>query len=186
ITISFDDNFWSFIFSVHRLTTLDAILDENYSHYQLQTLLNISSCLYTLRFFYSSDLKISFEQLKSTSIRRLNFLTKYSSNIIHFYTMECKALSNSQIGRQCEVLIMKVENRTNILDLIKTINNLRSLSFQCKDDKWSNKDISSMNDELVQWLRMCLPLTYSITKDKNDVLNIRIWISENEKNQILS
>ncbi|CAF3959819.1 unnamed protein product [Rotaria sp. Silwood2] len=51
ITISFDDNFWSFIFSVHRLTTLEAILDENYSHYQLITLWKLSPYLYSLRSF---------------------------------------------------------------------------------------------------------------------------------------
>ncbi|CAF4023484.1 unnamed protein product [Rotaria sp. Silwood1] len=45
ITISFDDNFWSFVFSVHRLTTLEGILDENYSHYQLITYHQMYLCI---------------------------------------------------------------------------------------------------------------------------------------------
>ncbi|CAF2718728.1 unnamed protein product [Rotaria sp. Silwood2] len=186
IGIPFDDNFWSYIPSLHRLTTLEVILGENYTHYQLQNLFNISPCLYSLRFFFSIDLNISLEQVISHSIRRLNFITKCSSNITHLNTIECNALAHSQLGHQCEVLLIIVENRANILNIIKTMNNLRSLIFQCKDDKWNNKDISSINDELVEWLRMCLPSTYSITRDKNEVLNIRIWISKNKKNTILS
>ncbi|CAF1428295.1 unnamed protein product [Rotaria sordida] len=186
ISIPFDDKFWSYIPSLHRLTTLEVILSENYTQYQLQTLLNLSPCLYSLKFFYSIDLNMSLEQIICPSIRCLNFITKFSSNITYFNTIECNTLAYSQLGRQCEVLLIKVENRTNILDLIKTMNNLRSLIFQCKDDKWNHKDISSNNDELIEWLHMCLPSTYSIIRDKNDMSIIRIWINKNENNTFLS
>ncbi|CAF3874115.1 unnamed protein product [Rotaria sp. Silwood1] len=185
IGIPFDDNFWLVISSLHRLTTLEAILGENYNYSQLQTLLNLSSCLYSLRLLYSIDFKILLEQIRSRSIRHLNFITKSSSNRTHFNTIECNILAYSQLGYQCEVLLIRVENRMNILNLIKTMKNLRSLIVQCNDDIWNNKDISSINDELIEWLRMCLPSTYSITRDKNEVLNIRIWISKNENNTLL-
>ncbi|CAF1327565.1 unnamed protein product [Rotaria sp. Silwood1] len=185
IGIPFDDNFWLVISSLHRLTTLEAILGENYNYSQLQTLLNLSSCLYSLRLLYSIDFKILLEQIRSRSIRHLNFITKSSSNRTHFNTIECNILAYSQLGYQCEVLLIRVENRINILNLIKTMKNLRSLIVQCNDDIWNNKYISSINDELIEWLRMCLPSTYSITRDKNEVLNIRIWISKNENNTLL-
>ncbi|CAF5155587.1 unnamed protein product, partial [Rotaria magnacalcarata] len=37
------------------------------------------------------------------------------------------------------------------------MNKLRSLTVQCKDDTWNNKDLSSTKDELVEWLCNCLP-----------------------------
>jgi hypothetical protein len=69
---------------------------------------------------------------------------------------------------------------------MKTMNNLRSLIVQCKDDIWKNKETSLMEDELVEWLRICLPPTYSVTRDKNEISYIRIWIGENRKNRFLS
>ncbi|CAF1233667.1 unnamed protein product, partial [Rotaria magnacalcarata] len=63
-----------------------------------------------------------------------------------------------------------------------SMNKLRSLTVQCKDDTWNNKDLSSTKDELVEWLCNCLPSAYSIVRDKNEMSNIRIWISKSDNN----
>jgi hypothetical protein len=178
IGIPFDNQFWSCVPSLHRLTSLEAILGENFNYEQLQTLISLSPHLYSLRFFYSIDLKMSVTRIFSSSIRRLNFITKCSSSIAHFNHDECTALAYSQLGHQCEVLLIKIQNRDNVLVLIKTMKNLRSVIFQCKDDQWNPKDFSSTQDELVQWLRKHLPSTCIITRDQNNISNIRIWIGE--------
>ncbi|CAF2054179.1 unnamed protein product [Rotaria magnacalcarata] len=181
-TFPFCDKFWSFIPSLNRLTILDIILSEHYTVDQLQQLLNLSPCLYSLRLFYSIDLKRLLEQITSSSIRRLILVTKCSSDLSHFNSIECTTLADSQLGNQCEVLLVKIENRTNVLSLLTSMNKLRSLTVQCKDDTWNNKDLSSTKDELVEWLCNCLPSAYSIVRDKNEMSNIRIWISKSDNN----
>jgi hypothetical protein len=66
------------------------------------------------------------------------------------------------------------------------MNNLRSLIFQCQDDLWINRNSTSIEDEFIQWLRISLPSTYLISRDKNEQSNIRIWIGDNRKNARLS
>ncbi|CAF4634990.1 unnamed protein product, partial [Rotaria magnacalcarata] len=80
-----------------------------------------------------------------------------SSDLSHFNSIECTTLADSQLGNQCEVLLVKIENRTDVLSLLTSMNKLRSLTVQCKDDTWNNKDLSSTKDELVEWLCNCLP-----------------------------
>jgi hypothetical protein len=186
IGIPFDEHFWSFIPSLNRLHSLEAILGENYSHEQLQNLINLSSNLYSLRIFYSLESKIIITQIISSSIRRLNLIPECSSSRGYFNNNECAYLAYSQLGQKCEVLLIKIENRNNVLDLIKTMNNLRSLIFQCQDDLWINRNSTSIEDEFIQWLRISLPSTYLINRDKNEQSNIRIWIGDNRKNARLS
>jgi gamma-glutamylcyclotransferase (GGCT)/AIG2-like uncharacterized protein YtfP len=43
-------------------------------------------------------------------------------------------LSHSSLGIHCEVLRIKVHNRTSILDFVETMTSLRALNVQCQDD----------------------------------------------------
>ncbi|UJR14432.1 hypothetical protein I4U23_001429 [Adineta vaga] len=149
----FHDQFYSLFPSLNRLKSVEAILGDNYNTEQLQTLIHLSPALYSLRFFYSIDLKVSIAQLTSLSIRRLSFITKCSITIAHFNNEECASLAYSQLGQQCEILLIKIENRSNIIDLIRTMTKLRSLVVHCKDDTWMDKDATAvMKDELIEWL----------------------------------
>ena len=122
IGIPFDENFRLCIPSLHQLTSLEAIPGENFRYDQLQILINLSPHLYSLRFFCSIGFNVSITRISSPSIRRLNFITKCSSSISYFNQDECAALAYSQLGQQCEVLLIKIENRINVLDLTHAIN----------------------------------------------------------------
>ena len=88
---------------------------------------------------------------------------------------QCSILSDSLLGRQCEVLIIRVENRTIILDLINRMGNLRALTFECKDDNSTSDSLSPSEDELVEWLQNSLPQTYSVSR--HQFRFIRLWIN---------
>ncbi|CAF1019433.1 unnamed protein product [Adineta steineri] len=186
IGFPFDEQFYSFIPSLNQLKSLEIVLGENYIYQQLQTLINLSPCLYSLRLFYSFDSKISVKQITSSSIRRLSFITKCSMTLAYFNNDECTDLAYSQLGQRCEVLVIKIENRNNVLILINIMKNLRSLVVQCKVDTWDKRNTSLNEDELVEWLRLSLPSTYSICRDTNETSYIRIWIGENINNTFLS
>jgi len=115
-------------------------------------------------------------EITSISIRRLDVMTKSAFRLRYFNNEECNILAHSSIGKQCEVLLISVENRKNICEIIKIMSNLRSLTFQCKDDKWNYCHSSSTNDELLQWLSEHLSSTFLIIRDKNQTSKIHIWI----------
>jgi hypothetical protein len=181
--IPFDDYFWFSIPSLDRLHSLEVMLGQNFSYEQLQNLINLSTHLYSLRIYCSFDLKNSIIQLKSSSIHRLNLIQKCHK--AYFNNDECTNLACSPLGQQCEVLLIKIENRINILELIQTMTNLRSFSFQCRDDLWVPQNSTSVEDEFLQWLRLSLPSTYLINRDKNEISKIRIWIGGNRMNTLL-
>jgi hypothetical protein len=116
--------------------------------------------------------------LKSSSIRRLDFITKTKSRIRYFDSNECGVLINSPLVLHCEVLLIGIKHRTNILDLIHAISTLRSLTCHCKDDEYNSWNSSLTYDELVEWLRNRLPSTYSISRDEKQTYLIRLWIGQ--------
>ena len=94
----------------------------------------------------------------------------------YFNKEQCISLANSSLGQQCQNLVIDIKNRTNILDLINNMSNLQSLTFQCKDDKWNNRKMLVINDELLQWLHEHLPSTCSIMRQTNQTSIIQLWI----------
>ncbi len=53
--------------------------------------------------------------------------------------------------------------------------NLRALNVQCEDDKW-NEQLSTEEDELIDWLREYFPCTCTINRDILFDTDIRKWI----------
>jgi hypothetical protein len=150
------------------------MLNNHFAYYHLQVLLNRAPNLYSLTFRCLQNLPMLFFHRTNPSVRRLDFISMSTLPIGHFNSSECDILAKSSLGQQCNVLLIKVQNRTNILYLIKTMTNLRSLIIQCEDEK---QEKNSTNDELLQWLQDHLPSTYSINRDLNEPLKIRLWIS---------
>ncbi len=76
----------------------------------------------------------------------------------------------------CDVCLqIIVEYRTNVLDLVNTLTNLRPLYVQNQDNKWINdRTLPLIDDELAEWLRSHLPCT--IVRDTYFVKYIRLWI----------
>ncbi|CAF1104767.1 unnamed protein product [Rotaria sordida] len=113
-------------------------------------------------------------EITSISVRRLD-LQDYNCD---FDEEQCIKLSHSPLGIQCETLLITVKNRTNILKLVNNMSNLQALNVQCLDDNWTDENdlTSSIDDELVEWLRQQLPSTCTIMRDTFHVHDIRLWI----------
>jgi hypothetical protein len=82
-----------------------------------------------------------------------------------------------------------VKHRESIIYLIKKLINLRMLTVQCEDDRYSvqlalttkdNEKLHNENilnkDEFVRWLINHLPSTYSIVRDPESASYIRICL----------
>ncbi|CAF4345093.1 unnamed protein product, partial [Rotaria magnacalcarata] len=80
---------------------------------------------------------------------------------------ECTILSNSSLAAQCEVLLIDVESRTDILQLINVMPNLRALSVRPKDNESNQLQSWEITENLIEWLHKNLPsnYTYSITRN---------------------
>ncbi|CAF0909115.1 unnamed protein product [Adineta steineri] len=166
INLPLTNHFWSSIKSFDRLISLEIIFFQGCFSIPLQILLDQSPRLHSLCFGNFSDLEI-LTKLTSKSIVRLDFLKKNTYKK-YFNNTQCSLLIRSPLGYQCKTLLIYLENRMNIIQLIKNMNNLQSIICQCKDDK--------LNDDFIQWLYRHLPSTYSISRDLNQLSNIRIWI----------
>ena len=79
-------------------------------------------------------------------------------------------MAKSSLGQQCEVLLIGVKKRENILDLLNQMPKLRSLIICCKENKQNSQ-------ELIQWLYNRLPSEISIVKDKNQSNKVQLWIN---------
>ncbi|CAF5005195.1 unnamed protein product [Rotaria sp. Silwood1] len=177
IDLPFNDQLFTII-SLDRLVSLHITLPLYSDHFSLEGLLDRMTHLDSLTIQHWSSIHSTLFQMKNESIRRLVFVqsSTISSNS-YFDNIECAALSNSSLGFHCEVLVVDVQHRTNILELIKMMTNLRSLTVRCKDDEWNIWSSSSAEeDELVTWLRRYLPLTCLIIRDQKKISNIQIWI----------
>ncbi|CAF3833657.1 unnamed protein product [Rotaria sp. Silwood1] len=172
----FKNNISSVYPSLNQLTTLDISLNDQFDYSQLQDLLDRSTHLYSLCLSKLTNLHMELFQARSTSIRRLELIEKNGSDSRYFDDKECVALVNSSLGRQCEVLVICVQNRKTILDLTKNIINLRTLIIRCKNDKWNKTELSSNLDELVLWLHDHLPSTCLINRDMKHPCYVQIWI----------
>jgi len=155
-----------------RLNSLNIVLngdmDPKDIQLKLQVLINRSSHLCSLTFFSWSSQNIFPFEIKNSSIRQLDLR---GPNSVYNY-QQCIDLIRSSIGKQCEVLLINVEQRINIIDLINNMKNLRALIVKC-----SKKIQTSKEDEnLIQWLEQRLPSTYTISNSTDMDDYVRLWI----------
>ncbi|CAF4823023.1 unnamed protein product [Rotaria sp. Silwood1] len=162
---------------IHLQVGCFPFIDGNMAVYQLQKLLDQSPYLYSLEILtwfplFVQEIPLN---LMSHSIRSLKFENTSCSidktGISFFNDYKCFVLINSPIGIQCEFLSLIVEKRTNIIDLVNGLPNLRTLKVRSKDDQWKNQPI---NDELILWLRT--RLSCLINRDTRFTKFIRLWI----------
>jgi hypothetical protein len=107
--------------------------------------------------------------LKNSSIRRFSF---QGTNEI-FGVQQCVEFCRSSLFQQCEVLQIAIDTREIVLDFFEKLPNLRSLSFTCQDDEWTEN--RGRQDELMEWLKDHLPSNCWITRPQFRL--IRIWIA---------
>ncbi|CAF1594051.1 unnamed protein product [Rotaria sp. Silwood1] len=190
LSLPSNDQFWSVITTLDQLISLDlALHDDDYNNdvrSQLQVVLDRAPRLYSLAFRSWSDSQMCLVDNRSLSVRRLD-LQGYDEDWLverWFNDEECAKLCCSSLGIQCEVLLIRVEHRTTILDLVNRMTNLRALNIKCRDDPFNetNDRSSFTEDELVKWLKECLPSTWTIARHPADIdqNEFRNWISNAE------
>jgi hypothetical protein len=172
LTIPFDDTFWSMVSTLERLKSLNIVLNgdmnSNDIQVKLQMLIDRSSHLYSLTFFTWSDQNIFPFDIKTLSIRQLNL---QSPNLLYSY-QQCIELSHSSIGKQCQILLINVQQRTNIIYLVSHMHNLRALIVKCPKELQTTKQ----EEDVIEWLEQHLPATCAISKTIDTDENIRLWI----------
>ncbi|CAF3162832.1 unnamed protein product [Rotaria sp. Silwood2] len=177
LKLPFDNNFLTIIPTLDHLTSLNVIetRDNSRSESQLKALLVRAPRLAFLSVDVITFLQWAQSNITHASLRRLH-LKHYRDRMNHYMNAtQCSILADSLLGRQCEVLAIRIESRTIILDLIHKMCSLRALNCECKDDNWINNSLLCPKDELVEWLRNSLPETYSISRHEPRL--VRLWIN---------
>lgn len=176
---AYDPNILSWFSSLNQLTSLHVAIPKGHDYPHLQVLLDRAPNLYLLDLEITCELKNEFFQLISSSVRRLDLLGLNLNPC--FTTKDCMNLISSPLGHQCEVLSIDVDKRKNVLHLIQQMSNLRSLRFQCEDDKGY---YDGTNNELFYWLQNHLPSTCSFYESQQKPRRIDVWINRQIKGSI--
>jgi len=108
--------------------------------------------------------------LRSSSVRYLDLRgTTHVGTHQYYNDNQCLSLIRSPLGIQCEFLLINVEKRTNIVDIVNKMKHLRTLNIRCRERK--NND-----DDTIKWLQRSLPSTCSFERDSRHSEDIRLWI----------
>jgi hypothetical protein len=142
---------------------------NSYALFQLQTLLERAPKLHTLTVQSSIDSLLPLLECTSQSIVKLDLQNCYE----YFNHSNCATLFLSSLGKQCQFLEIKVDDRMNILQLVKEIPQLQALNIQYPPDKYKT-DVSSST--VISWLQYHLPSTCTITRHSTQLNKIQIWI----------
>ena len=117
------------------MITLDATINTDLGYSHLQALRDRAPRLYSLSVYYLNNFSMTSFNLRSTSIRRLEFFPdSFLCSTKYFNIAECTSLANSSLGCQCEVLIIYYRN-IHILLFEIYVNSFR-LTYGFKEDQW--------------------------------------------------
>ena len=178
IKLPFNETFWSVIPSLHRLISLDITSSQLTDYPQLQAVIGRASHLYSLRFCVLNNFSMKSFNIYSTSIRRLEFYSNYGPHSKYFNSTECTIFTRSSLARQCQILIIDVESRQNILELIQNMPNLQALNIQSNKFQNKKRDLLEINDDLIKWLQNHLSSenTSLIIRNSLYTSSIDLWI----------
>ncbi|CAF5218528.1 unnamed protein product, partial [Rotaria magnacalcarata] len=177
ITFPFNEKFWSCISALNRLQSVNiTLLSTDFAYSQLQDFLNQTLHLYSVKLAHLKNLSMQFFTVTSPSIRKLNLIAKSKSSIRYFTRNECSVLVHASLILQCEVLLIGIKERSDIIELMNAIPNLRSFVCHCNDDEYNVWSSSSTNDEFIEWLQNRLSSKYLISRDEKHPYLLRFWI----------
>ncbi|CAF1582188.1 unnamed protein product [Adineta ricciae] len=185
LSLPYNEQFLLVIPKLDRLVSLFVSInnhkDTSSIPSQLQLLLDRAKCLTTLSFgsWGSTSLGMLFTNIVNRTIRKLNFQGYIcGKNWRCFDEKQCLDLIHSPLGVQCETLLIKVKNRICIYNLVKEMQRLQALNVRCENDRWTQENSlsSSARDDLIEWLKECVPRSCVITRDTYRIGDIRLWI----------
>ncbi|CAM4829041.1 unnamed protein product [Rotaria magnacalcarata] len=177
LRVSVDNYFWTIIPTLDHLLSLEIIeiRGNSQSKSYLKVLLNRAPRLKYLSIDPTSCLQLVQMNISHPSLCRIR-LKSYCTRMNRYLNAEqCSILANSLLGRQCEVLTIRIDDRSIILDLVRNMCNLRALNCECQNEFWFNHLTFSSDDELVAWLRSSFPDKYSISRHRSCL--VQLWIS---------
>ena len=187
ITLPLNKHFRSILPRLDRLVSLEVRLvqftddDDKDEFVHLQQILDRSSRLFSLKFhswplLNKKDRRIGGRTapftVRSQSVRQLDLRGSTSSGQSkHFYSNDqCVQLLKCPLASQCEFLQIRVEKRTNVLELVKKMPRLRTGNFQCREQKTGEANLS-------KWLKENLPPNVTFSKHVSALNETRLWIS---------
>jgi hypothetical protein len=179
MTLPFCDRFLSILPRLEHVTSLyvssNSETNTDLVLSQLQTLIDRTPRLYSLSIggWSSSIVQEIPLKITSNSIRQLDFQSShYPSRDRCFSTQQCAAFLSSPLAIQCEVLLIVVDSRRNIFELLNRMPNLRALKVECQLDR-SNYTEPSLR-LLGQWMRSGYSRAFIDDLSRNEI--IRVWI----------
>ncbi len=172
ISLPIHENMWSIIPIFDHLTSLEVSLQNRTHLSQLQVLLDRAPHLYSLSVDHLLAPRLTQLNLVHARIRRL-IVSDYCFN-----SPECSLLASSSLGRQCEILSIKLTDRRHVPELINEMPNLQALTCDCEDNKWDiDESLSSSEKSIIEWLEENLPSTCSISTSSR--WQVQVWIDKN-------
>lgn len=160
INLPLSVQFGRIVSNFHRLKSLK--IDHHFNSFQhsVQAILDqaIHLSKFTICQHQSSGLQTAIFKYRNPSIRQLDL-----SNLNYIFNEDsCIELAQSPLGRQCEVLLICVNDCQNILSLVKQMPKLRSLNVRLK------------NESALHWLTERLPS--QVTRSPKLSCNFLLWI----------
>ncbi|CAF3668948.1 unnamed protein product [Rotaria sp. Silwood1] len=168
-------HFWSLVPRHDYLISLNVLSnnhDDNCQN-QLKDLLDRASHLSSICIDWQtlSNYLMQLFQSRHVSVYQLELLS-YGQSLNR---EQCTTLSSIIPSIDCEVLNVFVIDRTCILALVKTIQNLRALNIRCENDRW-NGCSKLKRAELCECLQEELSSTFFSGKISRQDNIIRFWI----------
>ena len=152
IELPFKNEFYSHNLKLNQIISLNVKLRNSYDYYQLQTILDYTPRLYSLKVNVVHRFYTGLFQLRSKLIRRLDLIDTQVNNWYHLTIDDSAKLLSSPLVLQCEVLSVRMKNRRSVLNLIQNVSNIRSLIFQCDDDQQLYVETHNPELDPVYWL----------------------------------
>ena len=158
-----NEYFWTIIPTFDQLISLDVTLNQTFAFSQLQLLLDRSPRLSSLRFSCHNHFPMRSFQFHHSSLRHLQFFQELTHNYHYFTSEECGIFTETPLANQCELLVIDVHNRTDILQLMEKMPRLRVLRVRCPE-------------ELIEWLHN--ELSCSITRNPLEFSQIDLKLDQ--------
>lgn len=169
IKLPLKDSFWSIVPRFDNLIHVDVTLSRNLSVYQLQDLLDRATRLYSIRIYYLNNFSMASLNIRSVSVRRLEFIHELGYQTHCFYSEDYTILARSSLGMRCEVLKIVVHNQDTIIAIIRTMPNLRALSVRSR--QLTPNELRELLD-----LNGFFSSTFLITSNPDNSIQIDIWL----------
>ncbi|UJR17209.1 hypothetical protein I4U23_004104 [Adineta vaga] len=136
-TCPYENKSWSYHSLIISLTNDDMENNRN----QLQNVLHQIHCLLTL-YIRQKPMQV----LDLLSFDNKDLATWYFDLLKpdQWYNSEqCMKLSQLTFITHCKALAIAVDDRTSVVNIVTTLNNLQALSVLCQDDKWNLQTTST-------------------------------------------